>query len=150
MGRPRGAVPGGDMLSLSHCQRLFLARAPADMRKGRNGLASMVRDQLDKDPLSGDAFIFVNRDRTMVKILCWDISGYWLASKCLERGRFAVAGRLGSREARGSHALSVAEVMAILEGIEIRNASYHQHYAHTPSRINASETFNGMECSKES
>lgn len=143
------AIRGGNMLSLSHCQRLFLARAPADMRKGRNGLAAMVRDQLDKDPLSGDAFIFVNRDRTMVKILCWDISGYWLAGKCLERGRFAVAGRLGSREARGSHALSVAEVMAILEGIEIRNASYHQHYVHTPSRIHACETFSSKECSQE-
>jgi transposase len=128
------------MLSLSHCQRLFLSRAPADMRKGRNGLAAMVREQMDKDPLSGDAFIFVNRDRTMVKILCWDVSGYWLAGKVLERGRFAVAGRLGSREARGGHALSVAEVMAILEGIEIRNASYHQHYVHTPSRLAACET----------
>ena len=63
----------------------------------------------------------------------------YLANKRLERGTFAVAGRLGSPTARGSHALSVAEIMAILEGIDIRSAAYHQHYAHTPTRLHASE-----------
>ena len=127
------------MLSLSHCQRIFLARAPADMRKGINGLAALVCAQLDRDPLSGDAFVFISNHRRMVKILVWDVSGYWLANKRLERGTFAVAGRLGSRTARGSHALSVAEVMAIIEGIDIRSAAYHQHYTHTPTRLHASE-----------
>lgn len=127
------------MLSLSHCQRIFLARAPADMRKGINGLAALVCAQLDRDPLSGDAFVFISNHRRMVKILVWDVSGYWLANKRLERGTFAVAGRLGSRTARGSHALSVAEVMAILEGIDIRSAAYHQHYTHAPTRLHTSE-----------
>ena len=140
MGGPGGARGAGIMLSLSHCQRIFLARAPADMRKGINGLAALVCEQLDRDPLSGDAFVFVSSHRRMVKILVWDVSGYWLAHKRLERGTFAVAGRLGSRAARGSHAVSVAEVMAILEGIEIRTATYHQHYTHAPTRILACET----------
>jgi transposase len=131
-------VAGGDvMLSLSHCQRIFLARAPADMRKGSNSLAALVRDQLDQDPLSGDAFVFVSQQRSTVKILVWDVSGFWLACKKLQRGTFAVGARLGSREARGCHALSVAEIMAILEGIEIRSASYHQHYHQTPTKIKA-------------
>jgi transposase len=123
------------MLSLSHCQRIFLARAPADMRKGFDGLSSLVRERLGKDPLSGDAFVFVGRRRTMLKILLWDVSGFWLAAKRLERGTFAVRDRLSAdRDASGSHALSVAEMMNILEGIEIRHAMYHQHYAVTPTR----------------
>lgn len=116
------------MLSLSHCQRIFLARGPADMRKGANGLSALVRELLDKDPLSGDAFVFVSRLRNLVKILLWDVSGFWLASKRLERGTFAVRGRLGAPCARGSHPLSVAELMNLLEGIEVRQAAYHQHY----------------------
>ncbi len=116
------------MLSLSHCQRIFLARGPADMRKGANGLSALVRELLDKDPLSGDAFVFVSRFRNLVKILLWDVSGFWLASKRLERGTFAVRGRLGKPQARGSHPLSVAELMSILEGIDVRQAAYHQHY----------------------
>jgi transposase len=123
------------MLSLSHCQRIFLAKATTDMRKGRNTLAAMVRDRLGKDPLSGDAFIFVGKGARMVKILMWDVSGFWLAQKRLESGRFAVRGKIKERDAKGSWPLSVAEVMAILEGIDIRNAAYHQHYAHPPGRM---------------
>lgn len=118
------------MLSLSHCQRIYLARATTDMRKGRHGLAAMVRDQLDKDPLSGDAFVFVGRGARMVKILVWDVSGYWLAQKRLEAGRFAVRGKVVTdRQSRGALPLSVAEIMSLLEGIDIRQAAYHQHYA---------------------
>jgi transposase len=123
------------MLSLSHCQRIFLARAPADMRKGFDGLAALVRERLNQDPLSGDAFVFVGRRHTMLKILLWDVSGFWLATKRLERGTFAVNGRLAEKDALGSHALSVAEIMNILEGIEIRHAAYHQHYAKVPGRM---------------
>lgn len=123
------------MLSLSHCQRIFLARAPTDMRKGIDGLSALVRERLDKDPLSGDAFVFVSRRRSMLKILLWDVSGFWLATKKLERGTFAVRGRLGDIAATGSHALSVAELMNIIEGIDVRHASYHQHYAQSPSRM---------------
>jgi transposase len=123
------------MLSLSHCQRIFLARAPADMRKGFDGLANLVRESLDQDPTSGDAFVFVGRRLSMIKILLWDVSGFWLATKRLERGTFAVHGRIGTVETKGSHALSVADMMNILEGIEVKQAAYHQHYAKVPTRM---------------
>jgi transposase len=124
------------MLSLSHCQRIYLARAPADMRKGFNGLSALVRDRLGKDPLSGDAFVFIGRRHSMIKILLWDISGFWLATKRLERGTFAVRGRVtADRDASGSHALSVAEMMNLLEGIDVRHAMYHQHYTTASSRM---------------
>jgi hypothetical protein len=38
------------MLNVSHVQRIFLARAVADMRKGINGLSALVTDRLGKDP----------------------------------------------------------------------------------------------------
>jgi len=118
------------MLSLSHCQRIFLARARTDMRKGVNSLATLVREQLHQDPLSGDAFVFVGAGSRMVKILVWDVSGFWLAQKRLEAGHFAVRGKVvADRTAHGALPLSVAEVMALLEGIDIRQAAYHQHYS---------------------
>ena len=42
------------MLSLSHVQRIFLARSQTDMRKQAIGLAGMVVDALGKDPLSAE------------------------------------------------------------------------------------------------
>jgi len=115
------------MLSLSHCQRIFLARAPTDMRKGANGLSAMVRERLGKDPLGGDAFVFVSRRRNYVKILVWDVSGFWVASKRLERGTYAVRDRLGRRSSCAAQQLSVAELMNILEGIDVHHAVYHRH-----------------------
>lgn len=117
------------MLSLSHAQRIFLARGICDMRKGAHSLAALVREELDKDPLSGDAFVFVSRRRNTVKILMWDVSGYWLAWKRLEQGQFAVRNKLSEKGTRGSHLLSVAEMMNIIEGIDVHHATYHQHYS---------------------
>ena len=127
------------MLSLSHIQRIFFARSPADMRKQANGLAGMVMESLEQDPLSGDAYVFLNKHRTIVKILVWDISGYWVACKRLETGRFAGRRWLGSRGDQGSIGLSVSELMSLLEGIDVKQAAYHQHYSHSPGKINIVE-----------
>ena len=127
------------MISLSHIQRLFFARTPADMRKQAHGLASLVESHLDKDPMSGDVFVFVNQRATMIKILMWDVSGYWVACKRLEEGRFSVRGRLGAKGVKGCHAVSVAEVMNILEGIDVRQARYINHYQAAPTQMQSND-----------
>jgi hypothetical protein len=121
------------MLSLSHVQRIYLSRSPADMRKQAPGLAAMVTELFEKDPLSGDAYVFLNKGRSIVRILLWDISGFWVASKKLERGCYAGRRSQAAPGSKGCHALSVAELMNILEGIDVKNAAYHQHYAASPS-----------------
>ena len=123
------------MISLTHVQRIFFARSPADMRKQAYGLAALVESLCDQDPMSGDVFVFVNRSATMIKILMWDVSGYWVAAKRLEQGRYAVRGRTGDTGSRGCHLLSVAEVMNILEGVDVRSARYLNHYSVTPGRL---------------
>ena len=59
------------------------------MRKGFNGLSAAVESLIRQDPLSGHVFAFCNRRRNMLKLLCWDGSGLWVAAKRLERGTFA-------------------------------------------------------------
>ena len=105
------------------------------MRKQAAGLASVVAEALEQDPLSGDAFVFLNRHRTIVKILTWDVSGYWVACKRLESGRFAGRRIVGAPSDRGAVGLSVSDLMNLLEGVDIRQAAYHQHYAAVPRRM---------------
>ena len=62
---------------------------PTDMRKGFDGLSALVTDGLQRDPLSGDIYIFVSRDRVRAKVLHWDGTGLCIYAKRLERGRFA-------------------------------------------------------------
>jgi transposase len=62
---------------------------PTDMRKGFDGLSALVTQDLARDPLSGEVFIFVRRDRVRTKVLQWDGTGLCVYAKRLERGRFA-------------------------------------------------------------
>lgn len=62
------------------------------MRRGFDGLSGMIRTGMSgRDPLSGEAFIFVNRRRTQMKILVWESSGFLIYHKRLESGTFEKA-----------------------------------------------------------
>jgi transposase len=87
---------------------------PTDMRKGFDGLCALVAQGLHRDPLGGDVFIFVSRDRVRAKTLQWDGTGLCIYAKRLERGRFA---RLW-REEDGDDpiTLTISELDLFLEG----------------------------------
>jgi len=69
--------------------RIFLVAGPTDMRKSFNGLAGIVRERLQADPMSRDLFLFCNRGRNRMKVLVYDESGVWVLAKRLDRGTFA-------------------------------------------------------------
>ncbi len=69
--------------------RLFLVTGPTDMRKSFNGLAGIVRERLQADPMSRDLFFFCNRSKNRMKVLVCDESGMWVLAKRLDRGTFA-------------------------------------------------------------
>ena len=68
---------------------VYACAAPTDMRKGFDGLSALVTQGLHGDPLSGDVFLFLSRDRVRAKVLHWDGTGLCVYAKRLERGRFA-------------------------------------------------------------
>jgi transposase len=66
---------------------------PVDMRKSYDGLHALVSEALGCDPLSGDLFVFVGRDRRRAKVLLWDGTGLCIYAKRLEQGRFGAPWR---------------------------------------------------------
>lgn len=68
---------------------------PTDLRKGYNGLFGLVKNGLNRDPLSGDLYLFTNKNRTGCKVLLYDGTGLCIYMKRLERGRFAALWRDG-------------------------------------------------------
>lgn len=93
--------------------RVFAYAAPADLRRGYNGLYALAMNELGRDPLAGDAFLFTNRRRTSCKVLRHDGSGMTILMKKLDRGRFPA---LWARSLDGEVELSAAELALFLEG----------------------------------
>jgi len=93
--------------------KAYVCTEPVDMRKSIDGLSQLVAPLLCGDAFSGSVFVFMSRRREKVKLLWWDRHGFWLAYKRLERGRFPRPEELARR------GLSLAELTAFLEGIDL-------------------------------
>jgi transposase len=96
--------------------RAYVCAEPVDMRKSIDGLSQLVEPLFRANPFCGQVFVFLGRRRNKVKLLWWDRHGFFLLYKRLERGRFPSV-----LELTGG-ALSVAELMAFLEGIDLSRA----------------------------
>jgi transposase len=103
------------MIGSSRALRVWAYPQVADLRKGFDGLSALVSHQLGKDPLSGECFLFVNRQRTRSKVLLWDGTGLCLYHKRLEQGRFAPLWRTEG----GAVKLTMSELGLYLEGCEL-------------------------------
>jgi transposase len=118
------------MLTLGLPQRIFVCTQPADMRKSFDGLAALVQQHLDGDPLSGDLFVFRSKRGDRVKLLWWSDDGYALWYKRLEQGTFPWPALDGSRTRVGTHGLVLrpAELAMLLDGIELANVQRRPRY----------------------
>jgi transposase len=86
---------------------------PTDMRKGFDSLCALVTERLAQDPLSGNVFLFLSRNRIRAKVLHFDGTGLCLYVKRLERGRFAALWRDASAD---PITLTVSELDLFLDG----------------------------------
>ena len=100
------------MIGLASGTRIWLAAVMTDMRRGFDGLASIVQEKLAADPFAGQVFVFRGRRGDLVKLLWWDGDGLCLFAKRLERGRF-----IWPQASEGSMHLSGAQLSMLLEGI---------------------------------
>ena len=103
------------MLMLPAGVKIFISTKPADMRKSFFGLSLLVQDVLNKNPLSGHLFVFVNKRANKIKVLYWDRNGFSLWYKQLEKGAF----RIPRIQDASCFAVTVSELSLILEGIDL-------------------------------
>ena len=101
------------MIRLGARTQVHACPRPVDMRLGFDGLYGLVRNELNADPLSGEMFLFVSRNRSRAKVLVWDGSGLCLFAKRLEKGRFAALWRA---EGEPRLQLTASELALFLDG----------------------------------
>lgn len=104
------------MIGSTRTLRVWAYPAPADLRKGFDGLAGLVSTQLRQEPLSGDCFLFTNRTRTRAKVLLFDGTGLCVYHKRLEQGRFAALWSAAGGTDAPVRTLTLSELTLFLEG----------------------------------
>jgi transposase len=69
-------------------EKIILRCGHTDMRRGIDGLAGTVIEELELDPFDKEAmFIFCGRKKDRYKILYWNHDGFTLLYKRIEKGR---------------------------------------------------------------
>ena len=106
--------------------KIYVALEPQDMRKSFQGLSELalvyLGGKLDRDAL----FLFTNRRRTRVKLLYFDGTGLWVATKRLEEGTFSWPPPSEGEQKKmklGSEALGL-----LLDGVDMRGGKFRPWY----------------------
>jgi transposase len=114
------------MLSVSSAYRYHLYGGMADMRKSFDGLSGIVRNELQKDPLRGEVFIFINKRRNQIKLLLWEGDGFSLYYKRLEKGTYELP---AWNEHTSCVELGSDELMLILKGISLKSVQRRKRFS---------------------
>lgn len=103
------------MIAFSRALRVWAYTSPVDMRKGCEGLSAIVRNELQRDIMSGELYLFTNARRSRAKVLHFDGTGLGLYMKRLDKGVFA---KLWRADGSGALAMTVSELALFIEGAQ--------------------------------
>lgn len=93
--------------------RVMVALKPVDFRKGMDGLAALVREELKADPFGGIIYVFRAKRANRLKLVFWDGTGLVLVSKRLDDGKFK-----WPKLAEDTMRLTPGQFTALLEGLD--------------------------------
>ncbi|MDD3064608.1 MAG: IS66 family insertion sequence element accessory protein TnpB [Massilibacteroides sp.] len=108
------------MFSLNASQQFYLCTSSTDMRKGFDSLCGLVSSQMGRDPLGGEVFIFMNKSRTVIKLLHWERGGLVIYHKRLEKNRFTLPRYDATRK---SYSISWHDLVLMVEGISLEKTT---------------------------
>jgi transposase len=103
------------LVALTPTTRIFVAVAPVDLRRSFEGLSAHVQTVLEQQVLEGGLFVFTNRRRNRLRLLWWDGTGLWLATKRLEGGTLSWPAGEGAVVG-----LRPEQLSALIAGLEVR------------------------------
>ncbi len=114
------------MLHLSSHEHYYFYNQIVDMRKGCYGLCGIVQNELKKNILSGDVFVFINKRRNQIKLLQWDRDGFALYEKRLEKGTFE---QPCSMQNSTGILLTHLQLQHILQGVILQSVRHKKRFA---------------------
>ena len=96
-------------------QTIYIAAGCTDLRRGIDGLASIVKFNFQQDPYEKDIlFLFCGRRSDRIKGLVWEGDGFLLLYKTLELGGFS-----WPRTKEEALEITLEQYQALMQGLEI-------------------------------
>jgi transposase len=102
------------MIALTAGVRIFVAVSPVDLRRGFEGLSAHVEGVLQQRVAEGGLFVFTNRRRNRLRLLWFDGTGLWCATKRLEGGTLHWPAGEGV-----SVSVRAEQLSALISGLEV-------------------------------
>lgn len=100
---------------------VYLYTEPVDMRKQMTGLAILVEQILERNPMDGSMFVFCNKPKDKLKILLWEKNGFIIFYKRLEKQRFK-----WPKKSQTSVSINGEELNWLIDGFDLWNNRAHQ------------------------
>ena len=100
---------------------VYIACGYTDLRRGIDGLATLVKSQFQMDPFQRALFLFCGRRRDRIKALYWEGDGFVLLYKRLESGSFQ-----WPRSETEAKALTPQQYRWLMEGLSIDQPKAHK------------------------
>lgn len=131
-------------MSLPAQVKVFAALGPTDMRKSFHGLVGIVEKELGQQVESGDLFLFFNRKRDRLKVLCFTGDGLLILYKKLEAGTFEplrgpadVDDRAHDDPSQAAPYLTLRgrDLALLLEGIELSSVKQRAWWRHERRQV---------------
>lgn len=114
------------MLTFNRRTKIFVCKEPTDMRASYDTLFSKAKSVLNQDPFSGHLFLFVNKNRTAIKCLYYDGTGFVIIAKRMEKRLFSRINPYYTKEI----VMTAAEFALYFEGADLE-----KRFIESPSEV---------------
>jgi transposase len=100
---------------VTRLKKIYLAAGYTDLRRGIDGLATMIRFRFQLDPYDKNTlFLFCGKRTNRIKGLLWEGDGFLLLYKRLDNGAFS-----WPRSAEEALEISSEQYAMLMQGLEI-------------------------------
>ena len=100
---------------------VYIACGYTDLRRGIDGLATLVKGRFQMDPFQRALFLFCGRRRDRLKALYWEGNGFVLLYKRLESGSFQ-----WPRKESEARSLTPQQYRWLMEGLSVDQPKAHK------------------------
>ncbi len=102
-------------------EKIYIATGYTDLRRGIDGLASIVQSEFQLNPTDNCLFLFCGRRLDRVKALYWEENGFVLLYKRLESGKFQ-----WPRSEQEAKEISPQQYRWLMEGLSVYQKTAHK------------------------